>query len=352
MTVITKENFGTLTDGREVKLFSLENSNKMKAEIIEYGGILVRLIVPLEDESLRDVVLGYNKLKYYIKDKNYFGALIGRYGNRIGGASYYYQGKQYQLDSNLNGNCLHGGPSGFNKRLWTGRTIEDKTGEALVMSYNSFESEGGFPGNLEVEVIIRLTENNEISFEYKAETDQPTPVNLTHHSYFNLNGEDNGEILDHKLLINGDKITELNQNMVPTGNFKQVAGTVFDFRELKTIGQDINQRVKQLEIAGGYDHNWVLNTSGDYMNYAAMAVSGDEKLKMKIFTTKPGLQFYSGNNISPAGPGKSGKFYKNREGFCLETQFYPDSPNQNHFPNSILKPNEIYKHKTIYSFYQ
>ncbi|MFW5790626.1 MAG: aldose epimerase family protein, partial [Bacillota bacterium] len=295
MTVITKENFGTLTDGREVKLFSLENSNKMKAEIIEYGGILIRLMVPLEDESLRDVVLGYNKLKYYIKDKNYFGALIGRYGNRIGGASYYYQGKQYQLDSNLNGNCLHGGPSGFNKRLWTGRTIEDKTGEALVMSYNSVEGEGGFPGNLEVEVIIRLTENNEISFEYKAETDQPTPVNLTHHSYFNLNGEDNGGILDHKLLINGDKITELNQNMVPTGNFKQVAGTVFDFRELKTIGQDINQRVKQLEIAGGYDHNWVLNTSGDYMNYAAMAVSGDEKLKMKIFTTKPGLQFYSGN---------------------------------------------------------
>lgn len=351
MTVIEEEQFGTLPDGREVKLFSLENSNKMRAEIIEYGGILVRLIAPVGESSFRDVVLGYNKLEYYIEDKNYFGALIGRYGNRIGGANYNYQGESYQLDSNPQGNCLHGGQSGFNKQLWSGRIIEDESGEALALSYKSSDGEGGFPGNLKVEVIIRLTEENSISFEYKAETDQPTPVNLTQHSYFNLDGEDNGQILDHKLLINGDRITELDQSMIPTGRFKDITGTTFDFRELKTIGQDINQPVEQIEIAGGYDHNWVLNKSDARMNYTGMAVSGDDSLKMKVFTTKPGMQFYSGNSIAPAGPGKSGSVYSDREGFCLETQYFPDSPNQDGFPDTILKPGEVYNHKTIYSFY-
>ncbi len=351
MTVIEKNKFGTLPDGREVNLFSLENSNNMRAEIIEYGGILVRLIVPLENGSFRDVVLGYDNLNYYIEDKNYFGALIGRYGNRIGGAAYTYRGEEFQLDSNPQGNCLHGGRAGFNKQLWSGRITEDKTGEALVLRYESADGESGFPGNLDVNVTVRLTEDNRISFEYKAETDQPSPVNLTQHSYFNLNGEDDDQILDHKLLINGDQITEINQRMIPTGTFTGVAGTAFDFRELKTIGQDINQSDKQLVIAGGYDHNWVLNQSDNEMNYAGMAVSGDDKLKMKVYTTKPGMQFYSGNSIAPAGPGKAERLYKDREGFCLETQYFPDSPNQDHFPDTILKPGELYNQKTTYSFY-
>ncbi|MBF8436836.1 galactose mutarotase [Halanaerobiaceae bacterium Z-7014] len=351
MTVIEKEKFGIMPDGREVNLFSLENSNGMRAEIIEYGGIISKLIVPLEDGPFRDVVLGYDKLEYYIEDKNYFGALIGRYGNRIGGAAYTYKGDKFQLDSNPQGNCLHGGSAGFNKQLWSGRIIENETGEALQLSYNSSDGEAGFPGNLKVKVIVSLTEDNSITFDYRAETDRPTPVNLTQHSYYNLNGESDGQVLDHKLMINADQITEIDQKMIPTGSFKNAAGTPFDFRSLKPIGQDINKSDNDLELAGGYDHNWVLNQECDRLTYAGLAVSGDEKLKMKVYTTKPGMQFYSGNSIVPAGPGKSGRVYNDREGFCLETQFFPDSPNQKDFPDTILKPGQVYNHRTIYNFY-
>jgi aldose 1-epimerase len=347
---VTRQPFGTTKDGKSVDLFTLRNKNGMEARITNYGGIVVSLLVPDRNGKPGDVVLGYDKLDDYIADNPYFGALIGRYGNRIGNARFTLNGVEHVLAANDGPNHLHGGLKGFDKVVWEAEVGPGKGGSALHLKYVSPDGEEGYPGTLAVNVLYTLTDANELKIEYSAVSDKPTVVNLTHHSYFNLAGEGSGTILDHILTIDADKCTPVGPGLIPTGELKPVEGTPLDFQKPTRIGERIAMNDEQLKLAGGYDHNWVLNKSTNALTLAARVEEPSSGRIMEVLTTEPALQFYSGNFLTGKNIGKKGHPYVYRSGFCLETQHYPDSPNKPEFPSTVLDPGKKYSSMTVYRF--
>ncbi|MCW5911857.1 MAG: galactose mutarotase [Cyclobacteriaceae bacterium] len=326
---------------------TLTNQNGLKVTIMPYGGKAVSLWVPDRNGNMADIVLGYDSATQYITGNPYFGALIGRYGNRIGKGQFSLDGKTYQLATNNGANALHGGPGGFHNVMWS---VERATSNSIVLTYTSSDGEEGYPGTLQVKVVYTLTDNNELTIDYEATTDKATVVNLTHHSFFNLAGEGAGDILDHELQINADRFTPVDEGLIPTGELKPVAGTPFDFSKPTAIGMRINDDDVQLQYGKGYDHNWVLNRKGDGLELAAVVTEPASGRVMEVWTTEPGLQFYSGNFLDGSDEGKDRKKYPLRSAFCLEAQHFPDSPNKPEFPSTTLKPGEVYKQKTVYKF--
>ena len=347
---IQKETFGQF-DGKAVYIYTLTNSNNIEMKVTTYGGIVTSLKLPDKNGNINDVVLGYNDLNDYIKNNPYFGAIIGRYGNRIGNAKFTLDGQEYKLAQNDGVNNLHGGVKGFDKVVWEAEPITGEDSISLKLHYLSKDGEEGFPGNLYATVIYTLTNNNTFRIDYEATTDKTTVVNLTHHTYWNLAGEGSGNILQHELMMNANNFTPVDQGLITTGEIITVKGTPMDFRTPAAIGDSINSDYKQLKYAGGYDHNWVLN---DYdegkINFAASVYEPTSGRVMEIFTSEPGLQFYSGNFLDGSIVGKSHKKYEFQSGFCLETQHFPDSPNKPEFPTVILNPGETYNSTTIYKF--
>ena len=346
--IIKMEPFGTAPDGQEVSLYTLKNSKGNVIKITNYGGIVVSLTVPDRDGNKCDIVLGYDNLDGYIKNSPYFGALIGRYGNRIGNAKFTLDGKTYTLAANDGKNSLHGGNVGFDKVVWDAKEIREHGAVGLELSYLSKDGEEGYPGNLNVTVKYLWTNKNELKIEYAATTDKTTVVNLTHHSYFNLACQ--GDILNHELMIRADKFTPVDEGLIPTGELREVKGTPMDFSKPTAIGARINQDDQQLKYGKGYDHNWVLLGVNGSMKLAATVYEPTSGRFMEVYTTEPGLQFYSGNFLDGTITGKDGMVYKHRTGFCLETQHFPDSPNKPNFPSTVLKPGEKYSSETIYKF--
>jgi len=348
-----KSPFGKAPDGEEVDLYTLTNKNGAEAAITTYGGSVVWLKVPDRDGKLGDVVLGFDSVDGYVSNTSYLGALIGRYGNRIGHAQFKLDGKTYTLAKNNGENTLHGGTKGFNKAVWTAKEIPAKDGQALELSYLSKDGEEGFPGNLHVRVIYTLEDSNALKIEYFATTDKDTVVNLTNHSYFNLAGpgSGSGDILGHILMIEADKFTPVDSGLIPTGELRDVAGTPFDFRKPTPIGARIDSDDEQIKLGGGYDHNFVLRRkAGEAISLAARVVEPKTGRVMEVWTTQPGVQFYTGNFLDGSLHGKGGISYTKRSAFCLETQHFPDSPNKPKFPSTELKPGEHYHTTTIYKF--
>ena len=350
-TSITHKPFGKTTDGQSVEIYTLRNRRGMEARITNYGGIVVSLTAPDRNGKLADVVLGYNDLDTYMRPPfPYFGAIIGRYGNRIAKGRFTLNGVEYKLAVNNGENSLHGGLKGFDKVVWTAHERNTAAGPALVLSYLSKDGEEGYPGNLRTTVIYTLTNNNELRIDYTATTDKDTVINLTHHSYFNLAGEGNGDILKHNLMLRADSFIPTDAGSIPTGEIRNVAGTPFDFRKANTIGERINNDDEQLKLGNGYDHTWVIDGRMGTLRQAAIAYEPTTGREMEVWTTEPGVQFYTGNFLDAAIIGKSGKPYPRRSGFCLETQHYPDSPNEPKFPTTTLRKGAVYHSTTIYRF--
>lgn len=332
----------------QLQTWDFNNSNGMSMKVTNYGGRIVSLVVPDKDGNLVDVVLGYDSLTEYLNDKSYLGALIGRYGNRIAKAKFTLDGKEFKLAQNNGENSLHGGPGGFHNVIWSAEPFQNNGQDALQLNYTSADGEEGFPGNLNVKVVYTITNDNELVIEYEATTDKQTIVNLTQHAYFNLTAK--GDILNHQLEIFADKFTPVDAGLIPTGVLTPVQGTAFDFTSPHTIGARINADEEQLKLGKGYDHNFVLNKPrADSLTLAARVVEPSNGIAMEVYTTEPGIQFYSGNFMDGSMKGK-GRIYNHRSGFCLETQHFPDSPNQSAFPLTSLRPGETYRSKTIYKF--
>lgn len=347
---VTKGDFGKTAGGRNVEIYTLSNGKGAEAKIITYGGTVVSLTMPDRKGVYGDVVLGYDSIADYEKHTAFYGALIGRYGNRIAKARFSLGGKEHMLVANNGANSLHGGPMGFHRVVWTARPSSDKSAASLELSYRSRDGEEGFPGNLDVKVLYSLTDKNELKIVYSATTDKETVVNLTHHSYFNLAGAGNPSILDHELTLNADRFTPTDAGSIPTGELAPVKGTPFDFTKSIKIGQRIEQTNEQLKFGRGYDHNWVLNKKGKELSLGATLYEPSSGRVMEVLTTEPGMQFYSGNFMDGAIKGKSGQNYPFRSGLCLEAQHFPDSPNQSKFPSTTLKPGQKYSQTTIYKF--
>jgi aldose 1-epimerase len=347
---VTKESFGKTSDGQQVDLYILRNTRGAEAKITNYGAIVTSLKVPDRNGKFDDVVLGFKDFDSYLKNDPYFGAIVGRYGNRIAKGRFTLNGVEYKLATNNGENHLHGGIKGFDKVVWTGREMKSPAGPAVVMTYLSKDGEEGYPGNLNVRVVYTLTNNNELKIDYTATTDKDTVTNLTHHSYFNLAGEGNGDILNHLVTINANRFVPTDAGSIPTGELKSVAGTPFDFLKPMAIGARINQDDEQLKFGNGYDHTWVINGRPGVMRLAATAYEATSGRVMQVWTTEPGVQFYTGNFLDGSKTGKSGKNYPRRSGFCFETQHYPDSPNHPSFPTTTLKKGQTFKSTTIYKF--
>jgi aldose 1-epimerase len=348
---ITKASFGKTTGGQTVDIYTLKNRRGMEARITNYGGIVVSLTAPDRNGKFADVVLGYNDLDSYMRPPfPYFGAIVGRYGNRIAKGRFTLNGVEYKLAVNNGENHLHGGLKGFDKVVWTGRERKTAAGPALVLSYLSKDGEEGYPGNLRTTVVYTLTNNNELKIDYSASSDKDTVTNLTHHSYFNLAGERNGDILDHRVMIRADRFIPTDAGSIPTGEIRNVAGTPFDFLKANTIGARINNDDEQLKFGNGYDQTWVINGRVGVLRQAAMVYESTTGRELEVWTTEPGVQFYTGNFLDAAIIGKSGKPYPRRSGFCLETQHYPDSPNRPNFPTTTLRKGATYRSTTIYRF--
>ncbi len=348
---ITKSAFGKMPDGQAVDLYTLTNSKGLVAKITNYGGIVTSLSVPDKNGKIEDVVLGHDSVEPYVKNNGpYFGCIVGRYGNRIAKGKFTLEGKTFTLAQNNGENSLHGGLKGFDKVLWTGEPKEGKDAASLVLRYVSKDGEEGFPGNLSVTVTYSLTEANELRIDYEATTDKVTIVNLTYHGYFNLDGAGVGDILGQVLTINADRFTPVDKGLIPTGELRPVKGSPMDFTKPTAVGARIDSKDEQIVFGGGYDHNWVLNRKGPGSSLAARVESPKTGRVMEIWTTEPGVQFYSGNFLDGTITGKGGKVYQKRFGLCLETQHYPDSPNQPSFPSTTLKPGETYKTSTIHRF--
>lgn len=338
---IQKEVFGALEDGRTADLYTLTNSSGMVVRITNYGGIVTSIHVPDKNGTIENVVLGFDNLDQYLGNHPYFGALIGRYGNRIAGGSFELNGTVYSLPQNDGNNQLHGGDGGYHSVLWDAAIVR---GNELRLTYFSPDGDEGFPGNLQVRVTYSLTEDNQLRIDYEAETDKPTHVNLTNHAYFNLSGDHSTDILDHLLTIQADHYTPVNDQLIPTGEIAEVEGTSFDFRNPYAIGARIG------DIPGGYDHNYVLKRYTEDMEKIAELLHPASGRKMSVYTTEPGLQFYSGNFLDGSLLGFDGVAYQKYAGLCLETQHFPDTPNQPHFPSTLLSPSETYRTSTVYSF--
>lgn len=345
----SKSNYQETIDGKTTDLFVLKNDNNMQVAITNYGGRIVSIIVPDKEGEMVDVALGTDKVSSYKREENlYFGAIIGRYGNRIGNAQFTLDGKTYKLAANNGTASLHGGPTGFHIRVWDAKQLNDYT---LELTYLSKDGEEGFPGNLNVKVVYSLTNDNGIKIDYTATTDKATVVNLTNHTYFNLNGAGSGEINDHILKINADKYTPVDASLIPLGAHQDVAGTPFDFRSATAIGARVGADDAQLKLGNGYDHNFVLTNGDTTMKQAATITGPKTGISMEVLTTEPGIQFYGGNFMEgKEKDGKGGKAYPFRTGFCLETQHFPDSPNKPAYPTTTLNPGETYKTTTVYKF--
>lgn len=347
---IERTPFGEV-DGKAVDLYTLTNANGLEMTVTTYGGIVVSFMIPDRDGNMDDIVLGYNQVEGYVKNNPYFGCIVGRYGNRIGQAKFSLEGQEYTLAANNGENSLHGGIKGFDKVVWDATPMMNDDSVAVVFKYLSPDGEEGFPGNLDVTVTYSLTNGDEFKIDYLATTDKATVVNLTHHSYWNLAGEGSGDILGHEVTLNADRLTPVDVGLIPTGELPSVEGTPMDFRIPTAIGARIDADYEQLKFGKGYDHNWVLNKESEgAMTLAATAYEPTTGRFMEIFTTEPGIQFYTGNFLDGSIIGKSGKAYEFRNGFCLETQHYPDSPNKPDFPSVVLKPGEEYKTTTIHKF--
>ena len=347
---IEKRVFGTTPDGTTVDIYTLTNANGLEAQITNYAGIVVSLKVPDRNGKLKDVVLGYDNLEGYLKETPYFGAIIGRYGNRIAKGKFSLNGVEYTLAQNNGENHLHGGIKGFDKVVWQAKPLKHDDSVGLELVYLSKDGEEGYPGNLSVTVVYTLTNNNELKIDYSATTDKETVVNLTNHSYFNLANAGAGDILSHEMMINADKFTPVDKGLIPTGELRSVKDTPMDFTQPTAIGERIDQDDEQLINGLGYDHNWVLNNSDGSMALAARVYEPTTGRVLEVYTTEPGLQFYSGNFLDGSITGKEGTVYQKRHGFCLETQHFPDSPNKPGFPSTVLKPGDKYTTTTIYKF--
>ena len=347
---INKTQFGKTIDGTSVEKYILSNQNGMELSIINYGGIITSWTAADKNGVYKDVVLGYNTLREYEAQTPYFGALIGRYGNRIAEGKFKLDGKEYRLIANNGVNHLHGGLKGFDKVIWDAKTILGDSIISLELRYLSKDMEEGYPGNLETKVTYSLNNDDELSIKYEATTDKPTIVNLTQHSYFNLTADFDKDILNHEIVINANSFLPVDNKMIPTGEFRDVTKTPFDFRKSKTIGKQISEENTQLKIGNGYDHCWVLNGQGKGLPLVASAYDPVSGRLLEVYTDKPGIQFYSGNFLDGTLPSKLNGTYQYRTGFCLETQYYPDSPNQRNFPSVRLNPGEKYKSKTVFKF--
>ena len=345
---VSSTSFGNTPEG-EAQLFTLKNTNGLEVDISTFGGTITRWSAPDKDGNFDDVILGFNDLSSYQGTHPYFGSLVGRYANRIALGKFTLEGKSYSLAINNPPNALHGGPLGFHKKLWSVKSLEEKDAVGVILTLNSPDMEEGYPGNLQVEVIYRLNDKNELSIDYKATTDKTTVVNLTNHAYFNLKGEGNGDILDHQLKIFANQFTPVDSTLIPLENHADVANTPFDFREWHLIGERVNSEFDQIIRGKGYDHNFVLNKNGDELSVAAQVWEASSGRLLEVKTTQPGMQFYCGNFLDGSLTGKKGNKYAFRNGFCLETQHFPDSPNHPTFPTTVLKPGETFQSKTIYS---
>lgn len=339
---ITEKPFGNY-EGQAITEYTITNAKGMQLSIINYGGTITKLMAPDKNGKMGDVVLGYDSLSGYLQRGNpYFGALIGRYGNRIGNAKFTLDGQTYTLDKSDGRNSLHGGFKGYDKVVWT---AEKQGDNSLKLTYHSKDGEGGYPGNLDVTVVYTLEADNAVKIDYTATTDKATPVNLTNHAYYNLSAGIDSTILNEELQINADKYTPVDAGLIPTGEIADVKGTPFDFTSSKPIGRDIEQ------VKGGYDHNWVLNKSGNELSKAATVYDPTSGRVMEVYTTEPGIQFYTGNFLNGTLKNtKGGAKYVKHASICLETQHFPDSPNKPNFPSTILKPGETYKSTTVYKF--
>lgn len=348
---ITKSFFGKTSDGKEAYIFTLSNDNKMSAKVSNYGGTLVSLMVPDEQGKLDDIVLGYKNLDGYINGKFFFGAIIGRNANRIKNAKFKINDKVYNLSKNEGENQLHGGIIGFDKVLWSPKTYVDDNGDqCLELLYTSKDGEEGYPGNLNVKVIYTLKSDNQLKIDYFAVSDKDTIVNLTNHSYFNLSGHSAKTILSHRVMINSNKFTVNDKESIPTGEIRSVDGTPMDFRELTNVGENILSNYDQIIYGHGYDHNWILNKKDNDLGMAAKVLDPYSGRVMEVYTTKPGVQFYSGNYINESQNCKDDACYVKNNALCLETQYFPDAINHNNFKSPVLKAGDEYKHTTIYKF--
>lgn len=344
-----KKPFGAV-DGKLVELYTLTNANGLKASIMTYGGTMIQLLTPDRNGKMADILLGYDNLDGFVKNSPYFNCLIGRYGNRIAKGKFTLDGKTYSLAVNNGENSLHGGLQGFDKVIWDAEPFEDENGAAVKLTYISKDMEEGYPGTLTVTVIYTLTHKNELTIDYTAGTDKTTVCNLTNHNYYNLTGSAKTTILGHILTINADRFVPINKQQIPTGQILAVKGTPMDFTQPTEIGGRIDGSDPQLEFGFGYDHTWVLNKKGSELSWAATLVDPQSGRQMEVWTQEPGVQFYAGNFLDSTMVGKGGIVYQRRFGMCLETQHYPDSPNQPAFPTTTLRPGEIYKTRTVHKF--
>jgi aldose 1-epimerase len=346
---VSRAAFGQLPDGTAVESFTLRNAHGIEVKAITYGAIITSIRVPDRGGRFDDIVLGYDDLAGYLSKPSYFGAVVGRYGNRIARGRFTLDGKTYTLATNNGPNHLHGGRKGFDKVAWKGEPASGAGTTSVTFRYTSRDGEEGYPGTLDARVTYVLTDRDELSFEYAATTDKPTVVNLTQHSYFNLSGGST-DILGHELTIDADRYTPVDATLIPTGQLASVQGTPFDFRRATAIGARIGQDDEQLRHGGGYDHNFVINRHGEGLVHAARLVDPRSGRTLDVQTTEPGVQFYSGNFLDGSITGKGGIVYKKRWALCLETQHFPDSPNQPAFPSTVLRPGKEYRSKTVLTF--
>jgi aldose 1-epimerase len=347
---LRKESWGRLPSGEQIDLYTLRNSKGIEARITNYGGRVVSLIAPDRHNTFDDIVLGFDNLEGYMGKNPYFGALVGRYANRIANAQFALDGHVYHLARNAGENSLHGGWNGFDKAAWEAKEIELDHAPAIEFHHVSPDGDEGYPGSLSVKVQYLLTDNGELRIEYDAGVDKPTIVNLTNHSYFNLTGQSSGRIADHVVAINADRFTPVNKHVVPTGEMRSVTGTPFDFRRPEVIGKRIGEDDEQLKLGLGFDHNYVLNRTERGLSLAARVTDPNSGRTLEVHTTQPGMQFYTGNHLDGTVIGKRGTVYGFRSAFCLETQHFPDSPHHSNFPSAELKPGQRYRETTVYKF--
>jgi aldose 1-epimerase len=345
---ITHADFGAMPDGATIRIYTLTNQKGVEARITNYGGKVVSLKTPDRNGASADIVLGFDSLAGYLANPSpFFGTLVGRYANRIAHARFTLDGVEYKLEKNDGDNTLHSGTHALDKAVWTPRELPDGGLELTILSKDGDE---GFPGNLKITVVYRLTDSNELKIDYSATTDKDTVLNLTNHSYFNLKGAGDGDILGHKITLNADRFTPVDSGLIPTGELRPVSGTPFDLRKATVIGAHIEDGDPQIKLGHGYDHNWVLNKKGNELTLAARVEDPSSGRVLEVLTTQPGVQFYTGNFLDGTIQGKSGKVYQRRYGFCLETQHFPDSPNQPKFPTTELKPGQTFRSTTVFKF--
>ncbi|MCX6325870.1 MAG: galactose mutarotase [Bacteroidia bacterium] len=353
MKYIKEEAFKGTIKGKATALYTLKNKNGLVAQITNFGAKIVSLYVPDHNGNFADIVLGYETIDGYIKGNPYFGAICGRYANRIANGKFIIDGKTCQLPINNGPNSLHGGPEGFNNQMFDAKgVVKTANGEAVEMVYLSKDGEMGYPGTLTLKVTYTFTNSNELRLDYEANTDKATHINICSHSFFNLAEESNGDILGHELRINADRFTPVNDVLIPTGELKAVAGTPMDFTKPTIVGKRIDNNFDQLDYGKGYDHNWVLNKNkAGELSLAAICYEPKSRRVMEVHTTQPGVQLYTGNWLDGSDIGKGGKAYGMRSALCLETQNFPDSPNKSNFPSTLLKSGEVYKHSCVHKFY-